>query len=477
MEEILKPRPRLDNDRSLIMPLLICCIMFFACKFIACLTAVACGGSGGVFAPALVLGAGLGGAYGGLLSYLFDDAYYQLLFVPVGMAAVFSAMIRLPLTSVVIVFEMTSVAGSQDSSKLVFPMLLCSMISYFVNSEVQPSTMWDQLMEQDNIDPKSLQQFLNAALENPIMSRRSIRASICSVSAANNDNFLGGGNNGNFATTNMNNAANMGSSAVSGNNEIGNQFGAAATRVSMSRGMGGGFNLERFSMRASLAAPMKRENSALSSASSILPRNFSSANEGDMTGGMHQDMVREALKRIIANQPAAARDQQTLRMTTGATPNVAGQKRMSLSKPNGNYQVKQSRSQGPSRRESAVAFVQQRLSMAFGATSSSSGANNGDVSPTQQVDAILQNAGLVKQHSVTGAMVPPGVSFLGGGGGPDHQQRVSANGNLPPASPRDTLTNGHSQTHINFEASTTSAMPMKSVSHASRESRTGSFRS
>ena len=88
---------------------------------------MASGGSGGVFAPALVLGAALGNLYGSVIAMILDDPSVQLLFVPIGMAGVFSSMIRLPLTAVVIVFEMTSFAG--DTS-LVFPMLLCSMVSF-----------------------------------------------------------------------------------------------------------------------------------------------------------------------------------------------------------------------------------------------------------------------------------------------------------------------------------------------------------
>eukprot|EP00392_Amoebophrya_sp_AT5.2_P004029 g4034.t1 len=271
------------EDESLLAPLLVCSIIFFACKFIACLTAVACGGSGGIFAPALVLGAALGSFYGGVVAYIFNDTYYRLLFVPVGMAAVFSSMIRLPLTSVVIVFEMTSVAGSQDSSKLVFPMLLCAMVSYFVNVEVQSATMWDRLMEQDNIDPRSLQQYLNAALENPIMSRRSLRASISAEQAFHQQQAGGTGGTG----------------AVGAGVPLTGSPSNFANRVSMSRGMGNAFNLERFSLtRGSLAANgfVRRDNSQLSSASSVLPRNFTETN---MDGGMHQDMVRKALERIV----------------------------------------------------------------------------------------------------------------------------------------------------------------------------------
>lgn len=81
--------------------------------------------------------------------------HYYILFVPVGMAGMFSAMIRLPLTAVVIVFEMTSVVGDDTRNTLVFPMLFCSMISYFINIEMQgEDNIWDLMMEQDNIDPR-----------------------------------------------------------------------------------------------------------------------------------------------------------------------------------------------------------------------------------------------------------------------------------------------------------------------------------
>lgn len=49
-------------------------------------------------------------------------------------------------------------------------MLLCSMIAYFVNVEAQGvSTLWDKLMEQDNIDPTSLKEFIEAALAAPVL--------------------------------------------------------------------------------------------------------------------------------------------------------------------------------------------------------------------------------------------------------------------------------------------------------------------
>ncbi|CAD7955558.1 unnamed protein product [Amoebophrya sp. A25] len=341
MKELLKPRPRLLADSSLLFPLLACSIIFFACKFLACLTAVACGGSGGVFAPALVLGAALGSFYGGWMGYFFNDSYYQILFVPMGMAGVFAAMIRLPLTSVVIVFEMTSVAGGQDSSRLVFPMLLCSMIAYFVNVEVQPSTMWDRLMEQDNIDPKSLQQFLNAALENPCLSRRTVRMSLP---------------NGNDPGMSM-----------------------GVPRMSQSQRLTG-FDLQRFSVHHGAGGPnflnhVRRDDSQISSATSVLPRAHSSGTEAD--GGHHQEMIRKALERIVPQQSRS-----TILVRPSPTGDMLNQAMGPIAT---GASHRSGHSQVSSREQS------QRFSvMAFGSASR--------MRASPQLDVILQNAGLLRNN-------------------------------------------------------------------------------
>merc|ERR1711904_412256 len=81
-----------------------------------------------------------------------------------GMAGFFSALIRLPLTAVIIVFEMTSVADSD--TPILFPMLLTSMVAYFSNEKMQGENLWDLVLEQDNIDPHTLQMHFKAGLEN-----------------------------------------------------------------------------------------------------------------------------------------------------------------------------------------------------------------------------------------------------------------------------------------------------------------------
>lgn len=77
-------------------------------KIIATSLTLAAGGSGGVFAPSLFIGAMLGGSYGYLVHMYFPDitAGYGA-YALVGMAALFSATGRATFTAIVILFEMT----------------------------------------------------------------------------------------------------------------------------------------------------------------------------------------------------------------------------------------------------------------------------------------------------------------------------------------------------------------------------------
>ena len=67
------------------------------------------GNSGGVFAPSLFIGAMLGGALGNVFQTLFPSiASSPGAYALVGMAALFSATARAPLTAMLIVFEMSN---------------------------------------------------------------------------------------------------------------------------------------------------------------------------------------------------------------------------------------------------------------------------------------------------------------------------------------------------------------------------------
>jgi chloride channel protein, CIC family len=83
-------------------------LILLAGKIIATSLTIGIGGSGGVFAPSLFMGAMLGTAYGQMLHYVFPGiagpaGAYGL----VGMGAVFAAAAQAPITAMLIIFELT----------------------------------------------------------------------------------------------------------------------------------------------------------------------------------------------------------------------------------------------------------------------------------------------------------------------------------------------------------------------------------
>jgi CIC family chloride channel protein len=123
-------------------------VMLLLCglKLIATVLSYSSGGAGGIFAPSLFIGAMLGGAFGSLDRTLFGHADTTLgAFALVGMGAVFSATIRAPMTSVLIIVEMTS------GYSLILPLMIANMSAYVLARRWRPEPIYEALLAQDGI--------------------------------------------------------------------------------------------------------------------------------------------------------------------------------------------------------------------------------------------------------------------------------------------------------------------------------------
>jgi CIC family chloride channel protein len=99
-------------------------LVLMAAKILATSLAIGSGGSGGVFAPSLFVGSMFGGAFGSIVHSLFPTITATPgAFALVGMAAVFGSAARAPITSILILFEMT------DDYRLILPLMLATVIS------------------------------------------------------------------------------------------------------------------------------------------------------------------------------------------------------------------------------------------------------------------------------------------------------------------------------------------------------------
>ena len=87
-------------------------LFLIVAKMLATALTLGSGGSGGIFSPSLFIGALLGSAYGEIVNQLFPDSTAPAgAYAVVGMAAVFAAAAQAPMSSILIVFEMTNDFG------------------------------------------------------------------------------------------------------------------------------------------------------------------------------------------------------------------------------------------------------------------------------------------------------------------------------------------------------------------------------
>jgi CIC family chloride channel protein len=115
-------------------------------KIAATIVSYASGNAGGIFAPSLYIGAMAGGAVGAVVHeiaplHTADPGAYAL----VGMGAVFAGIIRAPMTSVFMIFEIT-----QDY-QIIVPLMVANLLSFVIARAVQPTPLYHALLQQDDV--------------------------------------------------------------------------------------------------------------------------------------------------------------------------------------------------------------------------------------------------------------------------------------------------------------------------------------
>ncbi|NDV61132.1 chloride channel protein [Puniceicoccales bacterium CK1056] len=129
--------------------------MLFFGKIIASVLAYGSGGSGGLFAPTLFIG-GMLGALLGLFAQPILNFENEIVgaMALLGMGAFFAAVIRCPMTSIVIIWEMTGQYG------LILPLMVGNMLAWLIASKLQPVPLYDALLLQDKINLKKMPHYV-----------------------------------------------------------------------------------------------------------------------------------------------------------------------------------------------------------------------------------------------------------------------------------------------------------------------------
>jgi CIC family chloride channel protein len=100
----------------------------FLLKLLATVMTLGSGGSGGIFAPSLFMGAMLGSLFGHVAHDLFPSVTAPPgAYAMVGMAAFFSSAAHAPITAILILFEMT---GDYD---IILPLMLATVVSTLIS--------------------------------------------------------------------------------------------------------------------------------------------------------------------------------------------------------------------------------------------------------------------------------------------------------------------------------------------------------
>ena len=106
---------------------------FFIGKFVATIASTLSGIPGGLFAPSLAVGAGLGSTLGAI--FVSNASLAAVL----GMTGYFAGVVQAPMTAFVIIVEMT---GNQTN---IVPIMTASMIGYGVSRVISPQPLYHAL--------------------------------------------------------------------------------------------------------------------------------------------------------------------------------------------------------------------------------------------------------------------------------------------------------------------------------------------
>ncbi len=124
-------------------------IALFAVKIIATSITLGSGGSGGVFAPSLFMGAMVGMFFGYAVNYFFPNITAEPgAYALVAMGGLVAGTTRAPITAIIIVFELT------NDYKIILPLMVTCIISMILSSKLSRESIYTLKLVMRNIGIK-----------------------------------------------------------------------------------------------------------------------------------------------------------------------------------------------------------------------------------------------------------------------------------------------------------------------------------
>ncbi len=122
-------------------------------KILATTLSFSSGTPGGMFAPTLFIGAMLGASVGSFEKHFFPHLTGSVgAYALVGMGVLFAGFLRVPLTSVFMVFELSG------NYSIVLPVILANTLAYLIARSLQPVPIFEALTLQDGLTLPSMEE-------------------------------------------------------------------------------------------------------------------------------------------------------------------------------------------------------------------------------------------------------------------------------------------------------------------------------
>jgi CIC family chloride channel protein len=128
-------------------------LLLGAFKIVATTLSFVSGTPGGMFAPTLFIGAMIGGAVGGVERHFFPWLTGSVgAYALVGMGTLFAGFLRVPMTSVFMVLELSG------NYSIILPVMISNTIAYLISRKYQKTPLFDLLSKQDDVDLPSMEE-------------------------------------------------------------------------------------------------------------------------------------------------------------------------------------------------------------------------------------------------------------------------------------------------------------------------------
>ena len=121
-------------------------VLLAALKILATAVCYASGNAGGIFGPSMFIGAMMGGAVGQIAHRLLPATTAGAgAYALVGMGTAFAGIIRTPLTSVIMIFEVTR------NYSIIVPLMISNLLAFYISQRFQHEPIYEALARQDGM--------------------------------------------------------------------------------------------------------------------------------------------------------------------------------------------------------------------------------------------------------------------------------------------------------------------------------------